>query len=262
MGVLNCTPDSFSDGGLYLTHAAAMQQAERMVLAGAKIIDVGGESTRPGANAEAVSTEEELRRVIPVIRDIKKQFDVKVSVDTSRAEVMQAAADVGVDLINDVRAFRDPAAFKVALKLNIPLCIMHMQGEPKHMQAAPHYDDVLSEVKAFLSERVLAFRNAGFTQTIVIDPGFGFGKTLLDNLNLLLGLSTFKSLGSPILVGVSRKTMIGQITGRPVEERLAGSLAAATLAMWQGADIIRVHDVAETLDAMKVVCAVKDLKHD
>jgi len=257
MGVLNCTPDSFSDGGAFFEYHDAMVQAERLIAAGANIIDVGGESTRPGAQTHPISAEEEMRRVIPVIRDIKKKFDIAVSVDTSSAQVMQAAIDVGVDLLNDVRAFQDEEAFRVALHSNTPLCVMHMQGDPRNMQISPQYHNVVDEVYAFLQKRIQAFREAGFKQTIMVDPGFGFGKRLADNLRLLRELSHFKTLNCPLLVGLSRKTMIGELTGKNEKERLAGSLAAVSLALWHGADMIRVHDVAETVDAMKVILAVK-----
>ncbi len=256
MAILNVTPDSFSDGGKYNSEAAALARASKMVSDGAVIIDVGGESTRPGA--PPVSSAEEIARVVPVIRAISASLDVSVSIDTSKAEVMCAAVAAGACLINDVRAFREPGALDVAADLGVDICVMHMQGEPRTMQIQPIYESVVDDVYRFLSDRVEACCMAGIDrERIIIDPGFGFGKSLAHNLALLKKLDRFKALGLPMLVGVSRKSMIGAILNKPVADRMIGSVAAATLAAWQGADILRVHDVAETFDALKVCCAIK-----
>ncbi len=257
MGILNVTPDSFSDGGRFLAADAAIRQAQRMAAEGAAIIDVGGESTRPGA--PGVSVQEELERVIPVVESVASSLPVPVSVDTSKPEVMRAAVAAGAGMINDVRALREPGALEAAAQCAVPLCLMHMQGQPRTMQRHPRYDDVVSEVKAFLQARVEACVRAGIARDrLVLDPGFGFGKTLEHNLELLERLEAFKDLDLPVLVGLSRKSMIGAILGDvPVEGRLHGSVAGAVIAAMKGAVIIRVHDVGPTVDALKVVKAMR-----
>jgi dihydropteroate synthase len=254
MGVLNVTPDSFSDGGTYADLAAAVAHGQRMAEEGAAIIDVGGESTRPGA--DPVSAEEEIRRVVPVIAQLRSQTQAVISVDTSKAEVMRAAAEAGAGLLNDVRAFSEPHALEAAAATQCAVCVMHMQGDPRTMQLAPHYDDVATEVRAFLLDRVGACRAAGIEpDRIAIDPGFGFGKTLEHNLELLRQL---RKLGPewPIIVGLSRKSFVGRITGRGPGERVHGSVAFAMMAVLNGANIVRVHDVGPTMDALKTVMAV------
>jgi dihydropteroate synthase len=256
MGVLNVTPDSFSDGGRFVEPAAAVDDAVRMVEEGAAIIDVGGESTRPGA--APVPIEEELRRVIPVIEQLRSRVDVPISIDTRRAKVMRAALAVGADMVNDVNALQELEAMHAVANTDAAVCLMHMQGDPGSMQQAPHYNDVVTEVRDFLGDRVAACRSAGIgEERIVIDPGIGFGKTLDHNLRIISRLHDFIWLDRPILIGVSRKSTIGAITDRPVEGRLAGSVALATLAAWNGAAIIRAHDVAATVDAMKIVAALR-----
>ena len=251
MGVLNVTPDSFSDGGRYLDVDAAVEHGLRMAEEGATFIDVGGESTRPGA--AHVSPAEEVDRVAPVIERVAQRSPVLLSVDTSKPEVMSAAVSAGAHLINDVRALRGRGALEAAAKSGAAVCVMHMQGEPATMQVEPRYTDVLAEVSAFLVERAAACLAAGIEASrICVDPGIGFGKRFEHNLALLAGLPTLANLGFPVLVGVSRKSLIGMITGRPAEHRLAGSLALAALAVERGASIIRAHDVAETVDAVKV----------
>lgn len=255
MGVLNVTPDSFSDGGRFDRPAAALDRAAQMVADGVDIIDVGGESTRPGATP--VSIDQELNRVMPVLESLVARFDVPVSVDTSSAQVMRAAAAAGAAMINDVRALQRPGALEAAAESGLPICLMHMQGDPQTMQARPAYSNVLEEVQGFLEERIAACLAAGIArQSLLIDPGFGFGKSLEHNLVLLRELATFRGLGLPMLVGMSRKSMIDRITGQPVDQRLAGSLALAVLAAERGARIIRVHDVRETIDALRVTHAV------
>ena len=255
MGVLNVTPDSFSDGGRFEEPDAALAAARRMVADGARIIDVGGESTRPGATPP--SPAEELARVVPVIRAIAAQLDVVVSVDTSRAEVIEAAVAAGAQLVNDVRALADPAALAAAARAGTAVCVMHMQGDPRTMQNAPRYRDVVAEVREFLQERVAACRAAGIAaDAIAVDPGFGFGKNAEHNLALFRSLESFTTLGVPLLVGLSRKSLVGQLTGRPVGGRLAGSVALAALAVERGAAIVRAHDVAETVDAVRVAAAL------
>jgi dihydropteroate synthase len=257
MGVLNVTPDSFSDGGQFLDIAAAVAHGVYMVEEGAGIIDVGGESTRPGA--DPVSAEEEIRRVVPVIEKLRAQTNAVISVDTSKPQVMRAAAEAGAGLLNDVRAFSEPYALETAAATQCALCVMHMQGDPRTMQLAPHYEDVVKEVEAFLDERVAACRAAGVpADRIAIDPGFGFGKTFEHNLELLRHL---RKLGSewPIIVGLSRKSFVGRITGRPPGERVYGSVALAMMAVLNGANIVRVHDVGPTIDALKTVVAVQGL---
>jgi dihydropteroate synthase len=255
MGVLNVTPDSFSDGGRFAALPAALAQAERLAGEGAAIIDVGGESTRPGAAPVAV--DEELRRVIPVIEHLVERLAMPVSVDTSKPEVMRAAIAAGASMINDVTALRTPGAIETVAESEVALCLMHMQGEPRSMQQAPRYTDVLAEVRDFLHGRVARCVEAGISVSrLVIDPGFGFGKTLEHNLELLRRLPELVALGYPVLVGLSRKSMIGKLTGRAEGERLGGSLALATLAVLSGARIVRAHDVGPTIDAIRIVAAV------
>lgn len=259
MGILNVTPDSFSDGGKFIRPDAALRQVEQMIEDGAHFIDVGGESTRPGA--AAVSLPDELDRVVPVIEAIVQRFDVVVSVDTSKAVVMSEAVKAGAGLINDVRALREEGALEAASVSGVPVCLMHMQGQPRTMQQAPEYTDVTAEVCQFLSQRIDACVDAGIPEhQILLDPGFGFGKTLTHNYTLLEQLETLHNLGIPLLVGMSRKSMIGNLLNRQVDERLAGSLAAATIAAMKGAHIIRVHDVRETVDAINVVAALHPQK--
>jgi dihydropteroate synthase len=256
MGVLNVTPDSFSDGGHFFSVEAAVAQGVRMAAEGAAFIDVGGESTRPGA--AGVDAEEEARRVLPVIGRLRVLTQAVISVDTSKPEVMRAAAAAGAGLINDVRALQAPEALAAAAHSGCALCLMHMQGEPRTMQQAPHYDDVVGEIRAFLAGRVRACRDAGVpAERIVVDPGFGFGKTLQHNLQLLRRLSELVADGAPVLAGLSRKSMLGTLTDRPAGERLAGSVALAVIAALAGARIIRAHDVAATVDALKVVSALQ-----
>ncbi|TBW48420.1 dihydropteroate synthase [Marinobacter halodurans] len=257
MGVLNVTPDSFSDGGRFHRLDSALVQAEKMVGEGAAFIDIGGESTRPGA--AVVSAEEEMERVCPVVEAVAARFDVVVSVDTSTPQVITETARLGAGLVNDVRALTKEGAMEAAAAAGIPVCLMHMQGEPGTMQQAPHYDNVVAEVSRFLMDRVAAAREAGISsERILLDPGYGFGKTLEHNLVLLEALDQMHALGYPLLVGMSRKTMLGQITGRDVADRLPAGLAVATIAAMKGAAIIRVHDVRETVDAVKVVSALKE----
>ena len=256
MGILNVTPDSFSDGGRFIDSSQALDHARRMLEAGAAIIDVGGESTRPGA--ADVSEEEELRRVIPVIDALANRFSVPISVDTSKAAVMTAAVEAGATLINDVRALREPGALEAAARSDAAVCLMHMQGQPRSMQLEPQYEDVVAEVKAFLLERAAACEAAGIARDrLVIDPGIGFGKRLEHNLALLAHLPALVEPGLPVLVGVSRKSMFQTLLSRPVDQRLAGGVAVATAAVLAGAVILRVHDVAETVDAVKVVQALR-----
>lgn len=251
MGILNVTPDSFSDGGRFQHHEQAIAHAHEMVEAGATIIDIGGESTRPGA--PEVPLQQELDRVIPLLEALVPQCPVPISVDTSKAQVMLAAASAGASMINDVFALRQEGALAAVATTGLPVCLMHMQGQPRTMQKAPEYQDVVIEVKQFLQQRMDACVAAGIDrERIVLDPGFGFGKTLDHNVGLLRGLAQFESLGAPVLAGISRKSMIGQITGREVDERVHGSVLAAFYAMQQGARIIRVHDVAATRDAVRM----------
>lgn len=255
MGVLNVTPDSFSDGGLYSNPADALRRAEAMTAEGAAIIDVGGESTRPGA--PPVSVQEELDRVLPVVERLVRELPIPVSVDTSKPEVMRDAIGVGAGLINDVRALRLPGALETAAANGVPVCLMHMRGEPATMQQEPVYADVVAEVRAFLVERVHACEAAGIAgDRILVDPGFGFGKTLVHNLSLLRHLDRFAGLAAGVVVGFSRKSMIGLLSNTPVGERLSGSLAAAVIAAWQGARLIRAHDVREAVQALRVCAGV------
>ena len=256
MGVLNVTPDSFSDGGRFQTLDRAIAHAEALAKAGADLLDVGGESTRPGANP--VSAGEECQRVVPVIEALAAKHPLPISVDTSKPEVMRAAVAAGAGFINDVRALSAPGALETAVDLGVPVCLMHMQGTPAHMQQSPRYQDVVAEVRDFLAQRIQRCEAAGLPrERICIDPGFGFGKTLEHNLQLLAHLDQIAQLGCPVLVGISRKSMIGQLTDRPVEDRLAGSLAAAVLALERGARILRTHDPKETQDALRVAWAVR-----
>lgn len=255
MGILNVTPDSFSDGGKYLGVDAAVKQALQMQQEGAAIIDVGGESTRPGA--APVTAAEELDRVIPVIEALAVSLSVPVSVDTTKPEVMRAAVSAGAGMINDVNALRSQSSLEAARDCAVPVCLMHMQGQPRTMQQSPSYRDVVAEVIEFLRLRVSACEAAGIPrEQLIIDPGFGFGKTLAHNLVLLADLESMQVLGVPVLVGISRKSMVGALTGRTADDRLHGSLAAAVMAVERGAGIVRVHDVAATVDALKLVVAV------
>ena len=255
MGILNVTPDSFSDGGLFFFRSAALERARQMVAEGAAIIDIGGESTRPGSLA--VPADEEIRRVVPLIAELAREIPIPISIDTSKPEVMRAAVAAGACFINDVRALQEPGALEAARDAGVPVCLMHMLGEPRTMQQAPRYGDVVEEVAEFLAKRVAACLAAGIPRgRLVLDPGFGFGKTLEHNLALLGGLDRLVALGLPVLAGISRKAMIGALVNREVEDRLAGSLAAAVLAVVKGASIIRAHDVAATVDAVKVASAV------
>lgn len=258
MGILNVTPDSFSDGGRFVSPDAALAHARAMVEAGASIIDVGGESTRPGA--EAVSAEQELARVIPVIERLHSELDVVISVDTSKAAVMQAAVAAGAGLINDVRALREPGALAAACAAQVPVCLMHMQGAPRSMQQQPQYQDVVQEVGSFLRSRAELCQEAGIAhEQLLLDPGFGFGKTPEHNLKLLKALPDLVEAGYPVLVGLSRKSMMGALLGLPVEQRLAPSLALAVLAVWLGARIVRAHDVADTVQALRMCQRVRTI---
>jgi dihydropteroate synthase len=255
MGIVNMTPDSFSDGGNYNNLDDAMRRVDHMIQAGATFIDVGGESTRPGATD--VSTSEELDRVIPLVEKIARYFDVWISVDTSKPEVITESAKAGAHLINDIRALTLPGALQAAQKTELPVCIMHMQGDPKTMQNAPHYQqDIYQEVDSFFEEHIQRCITAGIArEKIILDPGFGFGKTLAHNYRLLATLEKFHHFNLPILVGMSRKSMIGQVLNVPPKERVLGSVSCAIIAAMKGAQIIRVHDVKETVDAMRIVQA-------
>ncbi|UNK56658.1 dihydropteroate synthase [Pseudoxanthomonas daejeonensis] len=256
MGIVNVTPDSFSDGGAHADTGAAVAHGLKLAAEGADILDVGGESTRPGASE--VPLEEELRRVVPVIERLVRETSLPVSVDTCKPDVMRAAVAAGAGMINDVRALRAEGALEAAAALGVPVVLMHMQGEPRSMQDDPQYDDVVAEVHRFLAERIFAAELAGISKkNLVVDPGFGFGKALAHNLVLLAQLERFAELGVPVLAGLSRKRSIGELTGRqdPVE-RVAGSVAAHVIAAQRGARIVRVHDVAATVDALKVLEAV------
>ena len=255
MGVLNVTPDSFSDGGRFLDFDRALAHARAMFADGADIVDIGGESTRPGASP--TSEADEIARVIPIVERLARD-DFLISVDTMKAAVMRAAISAGASMINDVRALRAPNALDIVAKSNIAVCLMHMQGEPRTMQSAPVYGDVVADVRRFLEQRIVACKSAGIAEErIAIDPGFGFGKTVAHNLRLLRELSAIASLGLPIVAGLSRKSTLGALTGRSADDRLAASIAAALSAVAHGASIIRVHDVRETVDALKVWWAIE-----
>ncbi len=257
MGILNVTPDSFSDGGCFNTVDAALLRARQMVNDGAGFIDVGGESTRPGASP--VSTQEELDRVCPVVEAIARELDAVISVDTSNPTVMAETVKLGAGMINDVRALQRDGAITAAAAADVPVCIMHIQGEPDSMQDNPRYRNVRREVSSFLTERMRVAECAGVRpENIILDPGFGFGKSVEHNFQLLAILEQMHLLGHPLLIGVSRKSMLGAVTGRDVNERLPASLAAATISAMKGASILRVHDVRETVDAVRIVTAVKE----
>jgi len=257
MGIVNITPDSFSDGGSFFDSSRAISHALKLVGEGAAILDIGGESTRPGA-AE-VSVQEELDRVIPVIEALAAEVAVPLSIDTSKPEVMTEALRKGAGLLNDVRALQEPGALEVAAESDVPVCLMHMQGEPRMMQDDPYYEDVIADIEAFFRQRIAACERAGIKrERILLDPGFGFGKTLEHNISLLAGLEKFQALGCPLLVGMSRKRMIGTLLGDvPTDQRVYGSVSAAVIAAMKGAAIIRVHDVRPTVEALKIVAAIK-----
>jgi dihydropteroate synthase len=257
MGILNVTPDSFSDGGIFISKEKALLQAQRLFNEGATIVDVGGESTRPGA--APVSAAEEMDRVLPVIEAIHNELPVIISIDTCKPEVMREAVKTGAGMINDVYALRQPGAVETVANLNVPVCLMHMQGEPRTMQQHPHYSDVITEVKDFLQQRVVDCVNAGIHKdNLIIDPGFGFGKTVQHNLALVKHLPAFFSLDLPVLVGFSRKSTIGAILEKSTDDRLIGSVTLAAIACWLGAHIFRVHDVKDTADALRLCEAVKN----
>ncbi|MGF1775414.1 dihydropteroate synthase [Vibrio nomapromontoriensis] len=252
MGILNVTPDSFSDGGQFNSIDNALEQAAAMIRAGVTIIDVGGESTRPGAPDVALS--EELSRVIPVIQAIRQHHDVWISIDTSKAEVMKQAVEAGADIINDVRALQEPGALEVAAAANVPICLMHMQGQPRTMQQAPTYHDLLKDIQDFLDERIRACESVGIArEQLILDPGFGFGKTLEHNYHLLAHLDKFHQFGLPVLAGMSRKSMIFKLLDKKPADCMVGSVTCAILAAQKGAQIIRVHDTKETIEAMAIV---------
>jgi dihydropteroate synthase len=259
MGVINTTPDSFSDGGRHANTETAFRYAQQLIEEGVDIVDIGGESTRPGSRN--VDLAEELDRTVPLIKAIRKISDIPISIDTNKPEVMQQAVDAGASIINSIWALQQGNSLETAAELGVPVCLMHMQGTPETMQNNPSYKDVVAEVMEFLQQRIEAAISAGIKQSnIIIDPGFGFGKTLQHNLLLLKSLAEFKSLGVPLLVGISRKGMIGMILDKPVDARLYGSIAAAVIAALMGADIVRVHDVAETIDAISIVNAMKQIQ--
>lgn len=251
MGILNVTPDSFSDGGKFTHLDAALKQAEKMVNAGVSFIDIGGESTRPGA--PDVTLQQELDRVLPIIEAIHQRFDTWISIDTSKAVVMDEAVKAGADLINDVRALQEPNALEVAARASVPICLMHMQGQPRSMQSNPTYNDLFVDVSNFLEERILACQSVGIAKDkLILDPGFGFGKTLAHNYQLLAKLERFHQLGLPILAGMSRKSMIFKLLDVEPQQAISGSLACASIAAMKGAQIIRVHDFEQTMDIVKV----------
>lgn len=259
MGILNVTPDSFSDGGKHNQLIDAVKHVNAMINAGATIVDVGGESTRPGASE--VSVDEELSRVIPVVEAVAQRFEVWVSVDTSKPEVIRESARAGAHIINDIRSLSEPGALEAAAQTGSPVCLMHMQGEPRTMQNAPHYDDVFESVNRYFVEQIARCEAAGIAkENLLLDPGFGFGKNLHHNYQLLARLSEFHHFELPLLVGMSRKSMVGQLLNVGPTERLSGSLACAVIAAMQGANIIRVHDVKETVEAMRVVEATLSAK--
>ncbi|ELI1840502.1 dihydropteroate synthase [Vibrio fluvialis] len=253
MGILNTTPDSFSDGGSYTTLDKALERAQKMIAAGVSIIDIGGESTRPGA--PEVSLEEELERVIPIVKAIRERNqDVWISVDTSKAEVMRQSVAAGADLINDIRSLTEPGALEVAATAKVPVCIMHMKGQPKTMQQNPQYGDLMTEVEAFLLERMAACEAAGIArENIILDPGFGFGKSIEHNYHLLANLEQFHRFGLPVLAGMSRKSMIFKLLDKKPADCMVASVTCASIAAMKGAQIIRVHDVEETLEAMTII---------
>ncbi|MDC0695153.1 dihydropteroate synthase [Klebsiella pasteurii] len=261
MGILNVTPDSFSDGGTHNTLVEAVKHANLMINAGATIIDIGGESTRPGA--ADVSVEEELARVIPTVEAIAQRFEVWISVDTSKPEVIRESARVGAHIINDIRSLTEPGALEAAAETGLPVCLMHMQGQPKTMQDAPKYADVFADVERFFVEHIVRCERAGIAKDkLLLDPGFGFGKNLSHNYELLARLGEFHHFGLPLLVGMSRKSMVGQLLNVGPTERLSSSLACAVIAAMQGAQIIRVHDVKETVEALRVVEATLAAKEN
>lgn len=257
MGILNVTPDSFSDGGRFNHIESAVNQAIKMISDGASIIDIGGESTRPGA--VLVNVEQELERVIPVIEAIRRESDVWVSIDTSKAIVMREAINAGANLINDVRSLTQEGALNTAAQLDVPVCLMHMQGQPKNMQDNPTYDDFMGEIKSFFDERLLTCQNAGIKlENIILDPGFGFGKSMSHNYSLIKHFNDFSSYGLPLLAGLSRKSMFDHLLTLKIDERLASSLTGALLCVQQGASILRVHDVKETSDMLKILKTVNN----
>ncbi|HCE4619395.1 TPA: dihydropteroate synthase [Vibrio parahaemolyticus] len=252
MAILNVTPDSFSDGGKFNSLELALAQVEKMITAGVSIIDVGGESTRPGA--PDVSLEEELQRVVPVVKAIREKYDVWISVDTSKAEVMRQAIAVGADLINDIRALQEPGALQVAAASKLPVCLMHMKGQPRTMQESPQYENLMDDVAQFLEERIAACEAVGINKSqLILDPGFGFGKTIEHNYHMLAHLEKFHEFGLPILAGMSRKSMIFKLLNKPSADCTNASVVCATIAAMKGAQIIRVHDFEETIEAMKIV---------
>ena len=260
MGILNITPDSFSDGGKFTHFDAAIKQAEKMVNAGVSFIDIGGESTRPGALE--VELQQELDRVLPIIEAIHQRFDTWISIDTSKAVVMEEAVKAGADLINDVRALQEPNALEVAAKANVPICLMHMQGQPRTMQSNPIYNDLFVDVSRFLEERISACQSLGIAKDkLILDPGFGFGKTLAHNYQLLANLERFHQLGLPILAGMSRKSMIFKLLDIEPKQAVSGSLACASIAAMKGAQIIRVHDFEQTMDIVKVCQATLEQEY-
>ena len=256
MGIVNVTPDSFSDGGKYAAINLAVEHALKLVAEGAAILDIGGESTRP--NATPVGLQQELDRVIPVIETLVSQVNIPISIDTYKPQVMQAAISAGASMVNDVRALQEHGALEVVAKSNVGVCLMHMQGTPQTMQDNPHYIDVVNDVKAFLQARLQAAIDAGVPASrILLDPGFGFGKTRAHNIALIQQLESFSTLGQPLLVGLSRKSVLGQVTGNDVDARLYASIAASVIAAMKGAKILRVHDVKATIEALKVVVALQ-----
>ena len=255
MGILNVTPDSFSDGGHYSQTDIAVTQAYKFIEEGADIIDIGGESTRP--NAEPVSLQEELDRVIPVIESLASKIDIPLSIDTYKPAVMRAAIAAGASIVNDVKALQEAGAIEAVANADVAVCLMHMQGEPRNMQDDPHYDDVVEDVVTFLLDRVAICEQAGIQKNrLLIDPGFGFGKTRMHNITLIQQLNTLANTGYPVLVGLSRKSVLGQMTGNDIDARLYVSVSAAVVSAINGAKILRVHDVKATVEALKVVTAI------
>ena len=256
MGIVNVTPDSFSDGGKFTQTHLAIELALTLTEEGADILDIGGESTRP--NATPVSLQEELDRVIPVIEGLVKQVNIPISIDTYKPQVMQAAINAGASIVNDVRALQEDDALSIVAASDVGVCLMHMQGTPQTMQINPQYNDVIAEVKAFLQQRLLACEEVGITKNrILLDPGFGFGKTRAHNITLIQHLASFSSLGQPLLVGLSRKSVLGQVTGHDVDARLYASVAASVISAMVGAKIMRVHDVKASVEALKIVSAIQ-----